>query len=154
MNSLKRAFEPLTEERRRLATRQFAARNLQPGEDIEVFLRDLERLLDRAQPGLQQELREQQLVDRFIVGLPVSIGDQLYVLSPQGLNGTVSKARELMPLQATQRATTGSRRCRSGSCYRSSKYECSVAVCGAQCSEFSGNADQMPEKARGSSRRE
>ena len=64
-----------------------------------MFLRDLERLLDRAQPGLARELRQQQLIDRFIAGLPESIGDQLYLLSPAGLNETVSKARELMLLQ-------------------------------------------------------
>ena len=108
-NSLERAFEPHTEERKRLATRQFAARSLQPGEDLEVFLRDLELLLDRAQPGLPRGLREQQLVDRFIAGLPESLGDQLYVLAPQGLNGTVSKARELVLLQqrSTQRRGQG-----------------------------------------------
>ena len=97
--ALKTAFEPRTEEGRRLATRQLNSRTLQTGEDLDVFVRDLERLLDRAQPGLSAELRRQQLIDRFIAGLPEVISDQLYVLAPVGLNGAVSKARELCLLQ-------------------------------------------------------
>ena len=97
--ALKTAFEPRTEERRRLATRQLNSRTLQTGEDLDVFVRDLERLLDRAQPGLSAELRRQQLIDRFIAGLPEVVSDQLYVLAPVGLNETVSKARELCLLQ-------------------------------------------------------
>ena len=41
------AFEPRMEKRPRLATRQLISRILQPGEYLGVFLRDLERLLDR-----------------------------------------------------------------------------------------------------------
>ena len=99
--ALKTAFEPRTEERRRLATRQLNSRTLQTDENLDVFVRDLERLLDRAQPGLSAELRRQQLIDQFIGGLPEIISNQLYVLAP------VSKARELRLLQRRK----GDRQC-------------------------------------------
>ena len=64
--ALTATFEPRTEERHRLPTFHLTNRILQPGESLDVFLRDLERLLDRAQPGLAREVRRQQLIDRFI----------------------------------------------------------------------------------------
>ena len=80
--------------------RQLNSRTLQTGEELDVFVRDLERLLDRKKPpGLSAELRRQQLIDWFIAELPEVISDQLYVLAPVGFNETVSKARELCLLQ-------------------------------------------------------
>ena len=36
------------------------------GEDLAVYVRDLERLLDKAYPGIRDPLRSQQLVDQFL----------------------------------------------------------------------------------------
>ena len=116
VSTLTAAFEPRTEEQRSLATRQLTSRILQPGEDLDVFLCELELLLDRAQPALARELRQQQLTDCFITGLPESIGDQLYLLSPSGLNETVSKARELMLLQQRKEDRHHAKSCGSGCC--------------------------------------
>ena len=44
--ALRNAFVPKTEESRRLAHGQLMARRLRDGEDLDVYVRDLERLLD------------------------------------------------------------------------------------------------------------
>ena len=72
--ALKETFLPGTGERRRLARRQFSERSLRDGEALEVYARELEDLLDRAMPGLAEDLREQQIIDRFVEGLPRTPG--------------------------------------------------------------------------------
>ena len=99
VKAIKQSFAPDTEESRRLARRQLQDRKLQEGEDLEVFLRSLERLLDRAAPDLPAPLRSRELVDHFIEGLPASIAEQLYILAPATLPETVTKARELTLLE-------------------------------------------------------
>ena len=64
--ALKKVFTPRTEESRRLAHSQLASRRLKEGEDLDIFVRDLERLLDKAYPGIQDPLQSQQLLDYFL----------------------------------------------------------------------------------------
>ena len=58
---------------------------MQAGEDVEVFLRALEQLLDRAAPNLPNELCNRQLIDYFLDGLPTPVADQLFILAPKTL---------------------------------------------------------------------
>ena len=67
--ALKETFLPGTGERRRLARRQFLERSLRDGEALEGYARELEDLLDRAMPGLGKDIKEQQLIHRFVEGL-------------------------------------------------------------------------------------
>lgn len=99
VDAMKRSFSPDTEEARRLAHRQLQDRRLQVGGDLEVYLRALERLVDRAAPGLPADLRNRQLSDHFVESLPPSLADQLYVLAPKTLEDTVTRARELTVLE-------------------------------------------------------
>ena len=75
---------------------------------MEVFLRALERLIDRAAPNLPNELRNRQLIDYFLEGLPTPVADQLFILAPKTLEETVTRARELMLLE--KRRGLGARR--------------------------------------------
>jgi hypothetical protein len=96
--ALRKAFVPKTEESRRLAHSQLVARRLREGEDLGVYVRDLERLLDKAYPGLTEPLRSQQLLDQFLVGIPEAISHPLLVHPAEDFATTVAKARELMLL--------------------------------------------------------
>ena len=85
VKGIKQSFAPVTEEARRLAHRQLEDWKMQAGEDVEVFLRALEQLLDRAAPDLPNELRNRQLIDYFLEGLPTPVADQLFILAPKTL---------------------------------------------------------------------
>lgn len=98
--ALKRVFTPRTEESRRLAHGQLASRRLKDGEDLDIFVRDLERLLDKAYPGIQEPLRSQQLLDYFLGGIPDGISHTLLVNPPADFATTVARARDLMLLEA------------------------------------------------------
>ena len=89
-----------TEESRRLAHGQLMARRLRDGEDLDVYVRDLERLLDKAYPGLTDPLRSQQLLDQFLIGIPEAISHLLLVNPAADFATTVAKTRELMLLDA------------------------------------------------------
>ena len=91
---------PKTEESRRLAHGQLMARRLRDGEDLDVYVRDLERLLDKAYPGLTDPLRSQQLLDQFLIGIPEAISHLLLVNPAADFATTVAKTRELMLLDA------------------------------------------------------
>ena len=91
---------PKTEESRRLAHGQLMARRLRDGEDLHVYVRDLERLLDKAYPGLTDPLRSQQLLDQFLIGIPEAISHLLLVNPAADIATTVAKTRELMLLDA------------------------------------------------------
>lgn len=98
--ALTAAFSPGTEETRRLAHSQLVTRRLKPGEDLDVYVRDLEKLLDKAYPGLADPLRSQQLVDQFLVGIPEAISHMLLINPPVDFTTTIARARELMLLEA------------------------------------------------------
>ena len=83
VKGIKQSFAPDTKEARRLVHRQLQDRKMQAGEDVKVFLRVLERLIDRAAPNLPNELRNRQLIDYFLEGLPTPVADQLFILAPK-----------------------------------------------------------------------
>ena len=66
---------------------------------MEVFLRALERLIDRAAPNLPNYLRNSQLIDYFLEGLPTHVADQLFILAHKTLEDTVTRARRLLLLE-------------------------------------------------------
>ena len=68
--ALLNVFEPNKDDRRRRARRQPQQRQLVKREDVDTYVYQLERLLDRACPGLDKEVRDHELLDRFIDGLP------------------------------------------------------------------------------------
>ena len=68
-------MEPDTEERRRFTRRALEHRRLLPWEDLDTFVYQLERLLDRACPRLSSDIQRRELLDRLIHGLPPSIRD-------------------------------------------------------------------------------
>lgn len=98
--ALTSAFAPATEENRRLAHSRLVARRLEEGEDLDVYVRDLKRLPDKAYPGIRDPLRSQQLVDQFLLGIPDEISRVLLIIPPAGFTATVARARELMLLEA------------------------------------------------------
>ena len=99
LEGIKQSFAEGHKEACRLAHRQLQDRKMQAGEDVEVFLRALERLIDRAASNLPNDLRNRQLIDYFLEGLPTPVADQLFILAPKALEETVTRARELMLLE-------------------------------------------------------
>ena len=93
--ALLNVFEPNTEERRRHAHRQLQQRQLGKSEDVDTYVYQLERLLDRACPGLDKEARDRELLDRFIDGLPNEIREKLLLVPAMDLQTTVDCTREL-----------------------------------------------------------
>ena len=104
---LKETFLPGTGERRRLARTQFSERSLCDGEALQVYARELEDLLDRAMPGLAEDLREQQLIDRFVESLLLHARYQLDLHPQVTFQGTIVRTRELMLLNDRQRQRSG-----------------------------------------------
>ena len=58
--------------------------------------RDLERLLDKASPGLPAEIRDTELRFHLANALPERVSFQLKLLPKEDYLKTVSKARELL----------------------------------------------------------
>ena len=106
--ALKKVFTPRTEESRRLAHSQLASRRLKKREDLDIFVRDLERLLDKAYPEIQDSLRSQQLLDYFLGGIPEGVSHTLLVNPPSDFATTIARARELMLLEAWRAKQRGS----------------------------------------------
>ncbi|XP_062512757.1 uncharacterized protein LOC134188605 [Corticium candelabrum] len=99
---LKRVFSPTTIESRRLARRQFMSRCWKSSEALEVYAQDLETLLTKAMPNLAAELRDQQLMDRFVEGLidnAPSVAGELDLHPEASFQAAVIRARELMLLE-------------------------------------------------------
>ena len=87
---------PDTEEDRLAAREQLSKRKLQEGrESIDEVARDLEKLLDKACPGLPAEIRDTELRYHLINSLPERIALQLKLLPKVNFMETISKAREL-----------------------------------------------------------
>ena len=66
-------LEPDTEESRRQARHLLQQRRLGLNKDVDTFIYQLERPLDRACPGLNADVRKRELLDHFIDGLPDSV---------------------------------------------------------------------------------
>ena len=73
-----------------------------------MYAREPEDLLDpAAMPGLAEDLREQQLIDRFVEGLPPHARYQLDLHPQATFQGTIVRTRELMLLNDRQRQRGG-----------------------------------------------
>lgn len=95
-------LEPNTEERRRHARRQLQQRRMEPEENVDTYIYQLERLLDRACQGLNAEVRCREQLDRFIDGLPDAVRDKLLLVPATGLYVKRSiEPRSLFCLNAT-----------------------------------------------------
>ena len=105
--ALKGTFLPGTGERRRLARRQFLERSLRDGEALEGYARELEDLLDRAMPELGKDIKEQQLIHRFVDGLLTHARYQLGLHPQATFPGTIVRTRELMLLNDRQQKRGG-----------------------------------------------
>ena len=80
----------------RLSTRdELSQRRLSDRESVDELARDIEKLLDRASPGLPVEAREMELRYHLMSALPDKIAFQLKLLPKQSYHQTVAKAREL-----------------------------------------------------------
>ena len=65
-------------------------------ESVDELARDLERLLDKASPGLPIEIRDRELKYHLMNALPEKISLQLKLLPTQTYTQTISKATELL----------------------------------------------------------
>ena len=65
-------------------------------ESIDELARELERLLDKASPGLPVEIRERELKYHLINTLPERVSLQLKLLPTQTYTHMISKAMELL----------------------------------------------------------
>ena len=95
-NALLQRLNPDTEEDRLAARELLSKRKLQEGrESIDEVARDLEKLLDKASPGLPVEVRDTELRFYLINALPERVAFQLKLLPKVNFVETISKAREL-----------------------------------------------------------
>ena len=102
---------------------------------IGIVFAYLERLLDKAFPGLDEQTRQGQLIDRFVEGLPGEISYQLKLNPRETLEETITRARELFMLEERRKNSLGRPR--------------TVAVVGnAVGSSWSGPSIDPPEKSQ------
>ena len=89
-------LSPDTDEDRMAARERLSARKFREGgESVDELARDLERLLDRASPGLPANVRDTELRFHLINALPENVAFQLKLLPKKPFAETISKAREL-----------------------------------------------------------
>ena len=94
--SLLRRLSPDTEEDRLAARERLSVRKFRDGaESIDELARELERLLDRASPGLPANVRDTELRFHLINSLPEKVAFQLKLLPKVSFADTISKAREV-----------------------------------------------------------
>ena len=86
---------PDTEEDRIVARERLSRRVLRKEESIDELARDLEKLLDRASPGLPAEIKDSELRFYLINSLPEQISLQLKLQPKVTYAETIAKAREL-----------------------------------------------------------
>ena len=97
--ALLRGLSPDTEEDRRSAREELSRRKLRENqESVDELARDIERLLDKACPGLPRDNRNSELRHHFLSALPEKVTLQLKLLSAVGYPETIAKARELLLL--------------------------------------------------------
>ena len=86
-----------TDEDRVCAREQLAQRKLHGDrESVDELARDLERLLDKASPGLPIEIRDRELKYHLMNALPEKVSLQSKLLPTQTYTQTISKATELL----------------------------------------------------------
>ena len=103
-------LSPDTEEDRLTAREQLSRRKLHEGrESIDELVRDLERLLDKASPGLPAELRDSELYFHLMNFLPERVAFQLKLLPKGTFVHTIAKARELCLIYSRSDATSESK---------------------------------------------
>ena len=88
-------LSPDTNEDRLSARDKLSQRRLSERERVDKLARDIEKLLNRASPGLPTEAREMELHFQLMSALPEKIVFQLKLLSKQSYHQTVAKVREL-----------------------------------------------------------
>ena len=88
-------LSPDTDEDKLSARNELSQRRLSDRESVDELARDIEKLLDRASPGLPAEAREMELRFHLMSALPEKIAFQLKLLPKQSYHQTVAKAREL-----------------------------------------------------------
>ena len=86
---------PDTEEDRIVARERLSRRVLRKEESIDELARDLEKLLDRASPGLPVEIKDSELRFYLINSLPEQISLQMKLQPKVTYAETIAKAREL-----------------------------------------------------------
>lgn len=90
-------LSPDTDEDRLSARDALARRRLREDrESVDELARDIEKLLDKASPGLPAEIRDTELRFHLSNALPDKISFQLKLLPKQTYQETISKARELL----------------------------------------------------------
>ena len=100
-DNLKKALldrlSPDTDEDRLSARDALSRRHLREDrESIDELARDIEKMLDKASPGLPAEIRDTELRYHLTSALPDKIAFQLKLLLKQDYRQTISKARELL----------------------------------------------------------
>ena len=90
-------LSPDTDEDRVCAREQLAQRKLHGDrESVDELARDLERLLDKASPGLPAEIRDRELKYHLMNTLPEKVSLQLKLLPTNTYTQMISKATELL----------------------------------------------------------
>ena len=93
------SLSPDTEEDRLSAREELSQRKLREGqESVDELARDIERLLDKASPGLPMANRDTELRYHLLNSLPEKVTFQLKLLPKVGYSETIPKARELLLL--------------------------------------------------------
>ena len=88
-------LSPDTDEDRLAARDELSKRRLREQESVDELARDIEKLLDKASPGLPAEARERELRFHLTSALPEKTSFQLKLLPKQTYHQTIAKAREL-----------------------------------------------------------
>ena len=95
--ALLKRLSPDTEEDRLSAREELAKRRLcEEQESVDALAHDLEKLLDRASPGLPAEIRDSELRFHLINALPEKVAFQIKLLPKLEYGDTIPKARELL----------------------------------------------------------
>ena len=98
-----RAFAPDTAERRRLAHQQYVSRRWKSGESMEECARALERLLDKAMPGITEANRHRELITKFSELMSPEVAYQLSLQTFATFEECLMRAQELDLLQSRLR---------------------------------------------------
>ena len=88
-------LSPDTDEDRLTARDELSKRRLRDQESVDELARDIEKLLDKASPGLPADARDMELRFHLTTALPEKIAFQLKLLPRQTYHQTIAKAREL-----------------------------------------------------------
>ena len=87
---------PDTEEDRLVARERLSRRHLHDGESVDELACDIEKLLEKASPGLPDELRESELRFYLINALPDKVSLQLKLQPKCSYVETIARYKELL----------------------------------------------------------